>query len=302
MLVEHQRGELAALPEGIRPVVALRRDHRIGLAHVRLQAHGRRFSGWFLELGPRSDRDAQRRLRLHLLRIHAERQTLRGVLRAVATGALEVQPGTEGTEALQRYLADALALLQRPQAYGLDPSQVFGQASLYDDLVEPGQRTTLLAHLDRVRASVRARVREAARRSRPSSAGVYVLHSGELTMNTFTIKLGDHNVLHGDLVVAQRIQDSFNQIADSEADSELKTQLQALAREVAEMSTRLPAPEARQAARDLDTLSQEALSPAPRKPWLQLAGEGLTSAAHRVGAAAGGVVKLTRIVLSLLGG
>jgi hypothetical protein len=275
--------------------------HGIGLAHTRLHGHGQAFTAWLLRLGPRADRDAQRRLRLHLLRQHAERETLRLVLRAVATGAIEIQPGSDGTEALQHYLADTLGRWGKPRVYGFDQDELFPQARIYDDLVEPGLHTTLLAQLERVRASVRTRVRDAARRSRPSREAVYVLNSGELNMNEFNIKLGDNNVLHGDLVVAQRIQESFNQVAQSDADAELKRQLQALSTAVAEMATRLPTDEARKAARDLDTLAAEALSPEPRKAWYELAAQGLTQTALQVGEAAGVVTKLVRTVLTLLG-
>ena len=117
-----------------------------------------------------------------------------------------------------------------------------------------------------------------------------------------TYWFGDHNVVHGDVVAAERIQDSFNRAAESDGNQELKVQLQQLAREVAEMTKALPPAQAQEAARDLDVLTQEALSPTPRKKWYQLAADGLITVATTVGDVAGGVVKVVKAVLSMLGG
>ena len=121
-------------------------------------------------------------------------------------------------------------------------------------------------------------------------------------MNQYVIKFGDHNVVHGDVVAAERIQESFNRAAQAEGHEEIKVQLQQLAREVAEMTKALPPEQAREASRDLDVLTQEALSPAPRKKWYQLAADGLIGAATTVGDVAGGVVKVVKAVVALLGG
>lgn len=120
-------------------------------------------------------------------------------------------------------------------------------------------------------------------------------------MHQYNIKLGDHNVVHGDFVVAERIQNSFNRASEGDGSANLREQLQQLAREVADLVTRLPDEKAREAARDLDVLTQEALSPSPRRKWYQLAGEGLIEAAHAVGSIAGNVIKIVKGVLAILG-
>lgn len=299
--VEHRADELRSLPEGLRRIPALSRRYAIELAHGRFTGHGCSFRAWFLEIGPKTQRDALRRLRLHLLRLHAEREGLKTVLRAVATGGIEVQPGSEGTERLERYLQDTLRLVARPRRYGLEQSTLFPLARAYEDLIEPGLVASLHQHLEHTRDSVRRKVRRAAQASHPTRDPLVVLHSGELTMNQFNIKLGDHNVLHGDFVVAQRIQDSFNQLAKADIPDELKQRLEELSKAVADMTTHLDEARAREAARDLDTLTCEATSPEPRKAWYELAAESLVRTAGTVGDAAGSVVKLVRTVLILLG-
>ncbi len=300
VFVDVEPGELAELPAGTRTVAGLE-SAKLALHHARLRAHGRTFRAWFLVGGARGDRDVARRLRLHLLRLHAEREGLRAVMRAVAIGRIPVVPRTPGTDALQRYLQDGVRLLERKNPYGLRHVELSAAAHDYEELVEPGLRASLWGHLETVRRTVFESVRRATMKPPPEPTTVFVL-SKEVTMNQYVIKFGDHNVVHGDVVAAERIQDSFNRASEGEGNKELKVQLQQLAREVAEMTKALPPAQAQEAARDLDVLTQEALSPTPRKKWYQLAADGLIGAATTVGDFASGVVKVVRAVLSLLGG
>ncbi|HET6583261.1 MAG TPA: hypothetical protein VFG69_07435, partial [Nannocystaceae bacterium] len=300
VFVDAEPEEIDDLPIGTRSVVGLA-SARLQLHHARLRAHGRTFRAWFLVGGKHGDRDVARRLRLHLLRLHAEREGLRTVLRAIATERIPVVARSVGTDTLQRYLQDAVRLLERKNPYGLRQVDLAHAAHDYEELVEPGLRASLWGHLETVRRSVFESVRRATMRTASEPTTVFVLPT-EVTMNQYVIKFGDHNVVHGDVVAAERIQDSFNRAAQAEGHEELKVQLQQLAREVAEMTKALPADKAQEAARDLDVLTQEALSPAPRQKWYQLAADGLISVATTVGAVASGVVKVVKAVLSILGG
>ena len=300
VFVDADPDELDDMPVGTRTVAGLEAA-RLQLHHARLRAHGRTFRAWFLVGGSRGDRDVARRLRLHLLRLHAEREGLRAVLRAVATGRIPVVPRTAGTDALQRYLQDSVRLLERKNPYGLRHLDLSAAAHDYEELVEPGLRASLWGHLETVRRTVFESVRRATIERAREPTTVFVL-PGEVTMNQYVIKFGDHNVVHGDVVAAERIQESFNRAAQAEGNDEIKVQLQQLAREVAEMTKALPPEQAREASRDLDVLTQEALSPAPRKKWYQLAADGLIGAATTVGDVASGVVKVVKAVVSLLGG
>lgn len=121
-------------------------------------------------------------------------------------------------------------------------------------------------------------------------------------MHQYSINFGDHNVVHGDVVVAEQIQQSFNKAAAGADNGELRAYLKQLAVEVAELTRALPAETARECARDLEVLTTEALAPAPRKKWYELAAQGLLDAAGKVGEIAGKIIKIVTSVLAILGG
>jgi hypothetical protein len=66
------------------------------------------------------------------------------------------------------------------------------------------------------------------------------------------------------------------------------------------MTKHLPVEKARDAAKDLEVLTTEAVSEAPRKKWYDLSAEGLMEAAKAVGELAAPVVTSVKALLSLL--
>ena len=96
------------------------------------------------------------------------------------------------------------------------------------------------------------------------------------------------------------INNSFNKIAQSDAPDELKEHLEKLNDAVKEMIQRLPEAQQKQAAQDLQTLTDEALSEEPRRKWYELSAEGLIEAAKAVGEIAVPVITAAKAVLAFL--
>ena len=71
--------------------------------------------------------------------------------------------------------------------------------------------------------------------------------------------------------------------------------------QVAELVKQLPPDMKESAARDLETLTAEATTKAPRKAWYELSAQGLVDAAQSVAAMAGPIVTVVGTVLGLLG-
>jgi hypothetical protein len=133
------------------------------------------------------------------------------------------------------------------------------------------------------------------------SSGAQVQHSIEApTMNEVTI--GDGNSFEGDFVVAHAIEQSFNRVTSSELPDPVKDLLKQLTTAAGEMSKELPPESAQQVASDVETLTKEATSKAPRPQWLQLSGKGLVEAAKNVGAIGAPVIVLVEKLLPLLTG
>jgi len=119
-------------------------------------------------------------------------------------------------------------------------------------------------------------------------------------VTNYNVSFGDNNKFIGDLIVANTIQGSFNRVAESAVDREIKDKLKELHEAFAGMSDQLSQERARQAARDLETFSKEAVSPQPREKWYELSADGLIEAAETVGKMAAPVIATVKAVLALL--
>jgi len=110
---------------------------------------------------------------------------------------------------------------------------------------------------------------------------------------------GDNAQVSGTIqqTAAGMIQHSLNHIDRSGIDSELKNQLQVLARAVEEMCKHLPSDQQEEQARNLETLAKEVTAGTPRRQWYELSAAGLIEAAQSVGKIAAPVVTATQAVL-----
>jgi hypothetical protein len=120
----------------------------------------------------------------------------------------------------------------------------------------------------------------------------------QMTHQNITI-YGD--VVNSNVVAAATINDSFDRLAKSEVEEELKSALTALHKATAELTTHLPADEAERAACDLEELAVEATSRSPRRAFWKRAAEGLLSAAEKVTKAGIPVIEFVNKISAMLG-
>jgi hypothetical protein len=121
-------------------------------------------------------------------------------------------------------------------------------------------------------------------------------------MTTISVTLGDGTTIHGDFVVANSIKESFNKASSADIPDNLKTLLKELAVATGKMSEALPEDKAKQVSRDLETLTAEATSKAPRRQWWQLSLEGIKDAAIAVGTIGMPVLEVASKIVPLLTG
>lgn len=265
----------------------------ISLSHTWLELHNVRCSTWFIE-GKNPNRDALRRLRIHLLRLHAERQCLRLVIRYVNEGKLNVQKDQDGSEEVQRYLSNSLRALESTRRFGIDQSPLLDAARDALDVATVGQA----ASLRHVRRQVAARIDSYIRRAQSTATVVNNIYGD--VMNT-TIQMGDVTV-SGDfnVVTAKNIRESFNKASESDANENLKAKLQELSVQVAKLAAELSPEQAEAVSRDLQALTNEATAKEPRKQWYELSAQGLMDAAKAVAGMAGPVGAAVKAVLALI--
>lgn len=111
-------------------------------------------------------RSNTRDLRLALLRIHAERECLKNVLRLVSIGKVPINRGTTPTELLQRYLKVSIKRILRFERYKTILREVSAEESIYNlaigayEQAWPGTRESIIEALEGIRPNILARVDE----------------------------------------------------------------------------------------------------------------------------------------------
>jgi hypothetical protein len=124
--------------------------------------------------------------------------------------------------------------------------------------------------------------------------------SGEASKNGNSISIGDGATVHGNMITAQTIQNSFNTIAQSDAEPALKAKLEELCQQVEQMLPQLPEAKREEAAQDLDSLVKEVTKESPRRKWYELSAEGLIEAAKACAGMAAPVTATIKGILALL--
>jgi hypothetical protein len=129
---------------------------------------------------------------------------------------------------------------------------------------------------------------------------INTIHAETIDMTKISINLGDGAMVLGNVVAAKSIENSFNKVEGAQVSDELKKQLKELTKAIAKMSEQLSKEQAEQTARDLQTLTDEAISKSPRKEWWNLSIEGLIKAAKNVGEVGKPVIEIAASLIPLL--
>lgn len=295
LLVEYRLSDLFVFPPHTRHVLDVLdvRDADASLSHAWLQIDKQRCSVWLVRQGE-GDPDAVRRLRIHLARLHAERECLRLVLFHIKDNKFDLGKNPERLDAIQQYLNDALRTIQRPERFGLAQSAMLDAARQALGIAFEGQTTSLQLMRRQVAVKVEGYVRRA-----QNIAMVINNIQGDV-MNT-NIQMGNVSVT-GDfnLVTATNIQNSYNKTANSGVRAELVEKLKLAILEVASLARKLPQEDAEKLSKDLEILTSEAVSRKPRKEWYELSAKGIMEAAKTIEDMVAPVTTAVKAVLALL--
>jgi len=185
-------------------------------------------------------------------------------------------------------------MVTRPVSHGVEQSQLLEVARSAWSTALPGQAASFAA----LGRQVGDKVARYIRRSEAIAPVVTQIFGDKVDTH---IQMGNVTVA-GDFnfVTAQNIQNSFNKAASSDAPAPLKEAQKDLTAKVAELAKQIPPDKAEAVSKDLATLTTEAVSKEPRKPWYELSANGLLEAAKTVGAMTGPITTAVKAVLALL--
>lgn len=156
LLIEYTADEIQSLPERAQAVD----PQRIGganLSFLWLEYRRRQFGLWFLR---RDTIDAAfcRRLRLGLLRLHAEHEVLKNTLSLLSKGRIEYAPHTDAGNAFDDYLNRATRILSRSDHAGFSRGAILDLIAAYQIVANPDERNLLAEKLEQVRRQIRKKV------------------------------------------------------------------------------------------------------------------------------------------------
>jgi len=240
-------------------------------------------------------------MRIMLLRLHAEEQALMATLDAVVTHKVNPTQGSPQWYTLREFLRDSSRFLKSTK--GRFPAdRGVGDAIRLEDAARPGWREALdqRVHLLGYEWNLNENVLKHA-------AGILVMPGAHLTIDepeevtvNETINIGDGNTINAPVVIARNIQNSFNALAESNLDPQLKELLKQLTRQVAEVGKENQSPEVKSMANDVETLAREAASPKPRRATFQRILDDIKVAATTIGDIAKPVIATVGAILPLL--
>lgn len=233
---------------------------------------------WFLGYDTSgTDFQKLRQLRLHLLRLHAERECLRYVIREIAVGHLS--PKEAAADRLDFYLLNTAKALGKEYRYGLPQGEILSSAYRADLLANEEDMINIMSALERSRFSVRVKVADLLQ-GLPSGAAQAPIQFAE---NMTNINIGNNNQFLNS-TVAGGITGSFNKIAGAELGEPLKMKLLELTEEIRRLSAKVDDEIAVSLTTSLITVAEQAnAGDAPDKSILSRSLGAIRDVALRIG-------------------
>jgi len=254
---------------------------------------------WAILSGPTADRDLVRRLRLHLGRLHAERESLKAVFRAIRSG--EVAAGV-GSESLQAYLNRALNWQESRAPSGVSSAEILEASAKAQDLVTEGERGQLLAAISEIRGNILAKVERITRAADERRPAVF--------MAVNSLSMDDHStnieadqvagVIAGQGNTTGDIHGRIELIRSSTASDQVRQLLEDLAPAFAQVTAKLPRDQRAEAERELDDLIKESVAPKAQGSRVRTLSERVAERAKAVGAVGTSALAILAELVKLL--
>ncbi|WP_041468265.1 hypothetical protein [Chloroherpeton thalassium] len=160
-------------------------DRDFDLYNCVVPFHGKNIQLWLLDnySYDYSDTDAARRLRIYLLRLHAEHESLRLVLRGIMSKAIDVQPRSPMSDNLQYYINEAtrrIGILDSQSSKQFE-DEICKIARESMNIISPGKKDALVNVLKSIdfRPNILRKVED------------YINKWGDLTINIEEVTMGD---------------------------------------------------------------------------------------------------------------
>lgn len=280
------------------------------LAYGRMQLLRRSVGVWLFGTHRGTNRDYGHRLPIHLLRLHAQREVVKEVLRAIRTDRIGIVRTTPDdavehpSNRLQKFLRDTIQRMERREYSGLPQSELLQAAEEIQDSMTEGERTAILERIRPLRRVVLSAVERFTVEKGSVETMIVVEPGGKYQMTKNVQNVNVSGTVYGDVqvdqLVARTITNALNRVRESDAPDDLKARLTELNKLVEELVKKAPAEAQAKAAKNLDALTTEATSNKPDRAWYEVSASGLIEAAKSVTELATPIATAVKAVLALL--
>jgi hypothetical protein len=316
-LVEYKIGrEITSFPMHARRVATLEeklQKEGVELAYCRIQDGHQPVGVWFLGKQYDTSEELLRRLRIHLFRLHALRESLKHILRLIVQQQIPANQGSRGSESLQLYLNEVFRILNKESFYGIQQAALLETAYSLDHLVHEGDRATLLYQLEKIRGNILKKV-SSGTKSMATASSIYQI-SGE----SISLIKGDvggfnmspeENIQVSGVVGPVNIKSQLDRVTQivKNPSAMLDNKQQELVELIGELQEALKAaaekrPEdTHRVVSTAELVATEVAKEKPDKGFLDIAVEGLKKAAQTVEDIAPAVVGVAMRIASLVAG
>ena len=180
---------------------------------------------------------------------------------------------------------------------GVEQSAIRESFTASENVVGGGQCGFLADQLKGARSQIIKKIQNFEATLRHDITPIY---TGDFHMTNKIINIGSGATIIAPITIADTIENSFNQVAQSGQTDEVKKLFEALMQQVAVTADRLPADKTKVLSQDVETLGKELALEAPRRKWYELSLEGIKSAAEAVGEVGTPLIKTAAKLLPLL--
>jgi hypothetical protein len=149
-----------------------------------------------------------------------------------------------------------------------------------------------------VRRKVERFERRAARSVIVEAGGTYIEEVQQMNQKIFNA--GKNNQFTAPIAIADHIENSLNQLAGSNANSDVKAAIEQLLKEVAEVAKKVPGDKSKEIAENAERLTTEISRAKPQRKWYELSIEGLKEAGGAIGEVGKPIIETAGKLLPLL--
>jgi hypothetical protein len=272
------------------------------LAFGRLQTRVGVVGLWILQKGDATEEQA-RRLRICLMRLHAEQEVLDLVLKQLARKRLLTSADPDAATDLNNYFDKSTRLINRSTWGGVPQSAILSAWDSAEQVTPPSSRANLTERFDGARKQVWAKIEDyQARRAAVRVTPTINLNGGNLVLDK-SINLnqsGTGNIANIAEFMSNVTNNVNNNLEKSQTSEDVKALIKQLTDQIKDISSRADPKTTQRMASDLQTLSSEVAQPEPRRAWYELSLKGLKEAAEAVGSIATPIVATVTKLMPLL--